>query len=304
MSPMTYSEASCSRAARRHFGSSPGRMWAAISSTTSECWATEKACSLMVWPFQRATRAGPWAMSSISMSNGDGSSRSRRRPDSIRCQARGGLGLRTRGAGPASSISSAKVLMLRMLRLVTQTERAIKGGRCDRWGLIADVQRHQRLGRVEQAVRIAVLAADGGDDDRAADRAARLITHGAPAAGRGLLAGHQEGGAHRLAGTAGADAGGAVGRVDVHRIVAGRDVDAAGLVVGADGQAADADGGAVAVGVDAPAGQSDGGLVALSSDAQARHPDLGGFAGCGLGVCGGARRIGFGAGGVDRKSTR
>src|SRR5690606_20092228 len=46
----------------------------------------------MVWPFQRATRARPWAMSSISMSKGDGSSRSRRRPDSIRCQARGGSG--------------------------------------------------------------------------------------------------------------------------------------------------------------------------------------------------------------------
>src|SRR5271169_270861 len=50
-----------------------------------------------VWPFQRATLARPWAMSSISMSSGEGSRRSRRRPDSIRCQARGGGTLRPRG---------------------------------------------------------------------------------------------------------------------------------------------------------------------------------------------------------------
>ena len=43
----------------------------------------------MVCPFQRATRASPWAMSSISTSSGEGSSRSSRRPDSMRCQARG-----------------------------------------------------------------------------------------------------------------------------------------------------------------------------------------------------------------------
>src|SRR5690606_17670769 len=170
----------------------------------------------MVWPFQRATRARPWAMSSISMSNGEGSSRSRRRPDNMRCQARGGWGLRTRGAGPASSISSAKVLMLRMLRLVTQTERAIKGGRCDGWGVIADVERHQGLGGVEQTIRVAVLAADGGDDDGAADRAARFIAYGAPAAGGRLVRGHQEGRTHGFARGAGADACGAVGRVDVH----------------------------------------------------------------------------------------
>src|SRR5436190_5914798 len=41
-----------------------------------------------VWPFQRATRASPWAMSSISISSGEGSSRSSLRPESIRCQAR------------------------------------------------------------------------------------------------------------------------------------------------------------------------------------------------------------------------
>jgi hypothetical protein len=53
---------------------------------------TEKACSPVVCPFHRATRARPWAISSISMSRGEGSRRSRRRPDSMRCQARGGLG--------------------------------------------------------------------------------------------------------------------------------------------------------------------------------------------------------------------
>src|SRR5438094_9507946 len=42
----------------------------------------------LVCPFQRATRARPWAMSAISISSGEGSSRSSRRPDSIRCQAR------------------------------------------------------------------------------------------------------------------------------------------------------------------------------------------------------------------------
>src|SRR5580692_6974414 len=46
-------------------------------------------CAPLVWPFQRATRASPCAMSSSSMSSGDGSSRSSRRPDSMRCQARG-----------------------------------------------------------------------------------------------------------------------------------------------------------------------------------------------------------------------
>jgi len=41
-----------------------------------------------VWPFQRATRARPWAISAISTSNGEGSRRSSRRPDNIRCQTR------------------------------------------------------------------------------------------------------------------------------------------------------------------------------------------------------------------------
>jgi hypothetical protein len=42
----------------------------------------------LVWPFQRGTRAMPCAISSISISSGEGSSRSSRRPDSMRCQAR------------------------------------------------------------------------------------------------------------------------------------------------------------------------------------------------------------------------
>ena len=40
-------------------------------------------------------------MSSISMSNGDGSSKSSRRPDSMRCQALGVAGVRDLGAGGA-----------------------------------------------------------------------------------------------------------------------------------------------------------------------------------------------------------
>src|ERR1700723_81164 len=56
MSPITYSAASCNSAASRQRGARPGWMWAAISSTTTECWATEKAWSPTVWPFQRATR--------------------------------------------------------------------------------------------------------------------------------------------------------------------------------------------------------------------------------------------------------
>src|SRR5215469_7487453 len=88
MSPITYSGASCSRAASRQRGSVSGFCRPTISSTTTECCATEKAWSPVVWPFQRATRARPWAMSSISMSSGEGSRRSSRRPESIRCQAR------------------------------------------------------------------------------------------------------------------------------------------------------------------------------------------------------------------------
>src|SRR6516225_9442049 len=87
ISPITYSGASCRRIARRRLRSSETR-WRAIISASNECWATEKICAPLVWPFQRATRAKPWAMSSISMSSGEGSSRSNRRPESMRCQAR------------------------------------------------------------------------------------------------------------------------------------------------------------------------------------------------------------------------
>src|SRR6201747_1032814 len=99
-SPITYSGASCSRDIRRASRVRPGRRSAVIRSTRTQCWATEKACSPLVWPFQRATRARPWAMSSISTSSGDGSSRSRRRALSMRCQARGGcLGMRVLESG-------------------------------------------------------------------------------------------------------------------------------------------------------------------------------------------------------------
>ena len=73
----------------RALRSSRGAFARANCSTRSACWATEKICAPLVCPFQRATLARPWAMSSISTSSGEGSSRSRRRPDSMRCQARG-----------------------------------------------------------------------------------------------------------------------------------------------------------------------------------------------------------------------
>src|ERR1700723_3688051 len=89
MSPTTYSGASCNSTASRPLRSSRGARSRASASTKRQCCATEKICAPSVWPFQRATRARPWAMSSSSMSSGDGSSRSSRRPDSMRCQARG-----------------------------------------------------------------------------------------------------------------------------------------------------------------------------------------------------------------------
>ena len=64
-----------------------------MASTRMQCCATDKACAPLVWPFHRATRARPWAMSEISMSKGDGSIRSRRRPESMRCQTRAGSGV-------------------------------------------------------------------------------------------------------------------------------------------------------------------------------------------------------------------
>src|SRR6266481_5940746 len=82
MSPITYSGASCRRTPRRLARSRRVR-WRAMVSTRSECWATEKMCAPSVCPFQRATRASPWAMSAISTSSGEGSSRSSRRPESM-----------------------------------------------------------------------------------------------------------------------------------------------------------------------------------------------------------------------------
>ena len=87
MSPITYSGASCSSAASRASRGAAGSNAPKIASTSSECCATEKISAPRVCPFQRATRARPCATSSISTSSGDGSIRSSRRPDSMRCQA-------------------------------------------------------------------------------------------------------------------------------------------------------------------------------------------------------------------------
>src|SRR5580704_15234529 len=117
MSPMTYSGASCSSTARRRLRSSRGTRARARASTSKQCCATEKICVPLVWPFQRATRASPCAMSSISMSSGDGSSKSSRRPDSMRCQARGSdAGRVARLARCAVSATAARpeLLALRM----------------------------------------------------------------------------------------------------------------------------------------------------------------------------------------------
>src|SRR6202035_5831882 len=99
MSPTTYSGASCHSTASRPPRSSRGARSRASASTNRQCCATEKMCAPLVWPFQRATRASPCAMSSNSTSSGDGSSRSSRRPDSMRCQARGS------DAGPAARLA-------------------------------------------------------------------------------------------------------------------------------------------------------------------------------------------------------
>src|SRR5690349_15788684 len=103
MSPITYSGASCKSTIRRASGVRAGSIAPATASTSSECCATEKTCGPRVWPFQRATRARPWAMSSMAMSAGLGSRRSRRRPESMRCHARLGAseGSATFLSGPA-----------------------------------------------------------------------------------------------------------------------------------------------------------------------------------------------------------
>src|SRR5580693_4105299 len=74
-------------------------------------------CAPLVWPFQRATRASPCAMSSSSMSSGDGSSRSSRRPDSMRCQARGsdaGRAARLARCAVSTTATRPEFLALRM----------------------------------------------------------------------------------------------------------------------------------------------------------------------------------------------
>src|SRR3569623_577013 len=86
--PYSDSGASCSIAASRTRRSMRGERVRSTSSTSSVCCATEKICAPWVCQFQRATRARPCAMSATSMSSGEGSSRSSRRPDSMRCQAR------------------------------------------------------------------------------------------------------------------------------------------------------------------------------------------------------------------------
>src|ERR1700719_2211682 len=117
MSPTTYPGASCTTTARRPPRSSRGARNRASASTNRQCCATEKMCAPLVWPFQRATRAKPCAMSSSSMSSGDGSSRSSRRPDSMRCQARGSDAGRAARLSPRAVSATAarpEFLALRM----------------------------------------------------------------------------------------------------------------------------------------------------------------------------------------------
>ena len=131
MSPMTYSGASWSITAKRPSALRSGAVVCAIVSTISVCWATEKACAPIVWPFQRATRARPWAMSSISMSSGEGSSRSSRRPDSMRCQARGGEG-ECLGIGRQNGPGSAPSLPIRRRRATECRFRVVRRSRSAR----------------------------------------------------------------------------------------------------------------------------------------------------------------------------
>src|SRR3954464_13321468 len=109
MSPMTYSGASCSSAARRKLTSTRGICSRRTVSTSSECCATEKICAPFVCPFQRATRASPWAMSATSMSSGEGLSRSSRRPESMRCHARGCTLAFERGAAIVSRLRRSRM---------------------------------------------------------------------------------------------------------------------------------------------------------------------------------------------------
>ena len=106
-SPITYSGASCSITASRADGADLRRAACRRSPPPPACAGRPRRHARpTVWPFQRATRARPWAMSSISMSSGEGSSRSSRRPDSIRCQARGGVSLFRHGQSVRRSCAS------------------------------------------------------------------------------------------------------------------------------------------------------------------------------------------------------
>src|SRR5262249_46003517 len=72
-----------------------------------------------VCPFQRATLASPWAMSSISTSSGDGSSRSSLRPESMRCHARGASplsALALRACGSFMAMAELGALRMPMAR--------------------------------------------------------------------------------------------------------------------------------------------------------------------------------------------
>ncbi len=93
ISPITYSGASWSSMSSRPSRPSPGESAQRCPRPAGCAGRLRRRCGPWVWPFQRATRASPWAISSISTSSGDGSSRSSRLPDSIRCQARSGLRL-------------------------------------------------------------------------------------------------------------------------------------------------------------------------------------------------------------------
>src|SRR5271156_3676386 len=171
MSPMTYSGASCSRTASRRLWSSCGVRARASASTRSECCATEKMWAPRVWPFQRATRASPCAISSISTSSADGSRRSRRRPDSMRCQARGEALDRVpviSGAGyPAPDRSQAGKVFL-PLSGRKQLRRSLlapepPGGNVGAFAQRFELQPHHILGDPFPAREGAKAAIDAGD---------------------------------------------------------------------------------------------------------------------------------------------
>src|ERR1700680_4194988 len=116
----------------------------------------------LVCPFQRATRASPCAMSSISMSSGDGSRRSSRRPDSIRCQARGGALGRS-----VITCSSSRLLILTDSRMVPLVCRLARRERCYDLGgrAYARDARQHLLDREAMQLRIQAARRVLGDHD-------------------------------------------------------------------------------------------------------------------------------------------